>query len=359
MPVEWFALSAGAKIAMDSGTENMDWVAAALRRIIEFTQARRRDQRRRHRHQRRRAAVLERRGDDADAHPGHPRDDAGERDGAHRQAGARLLRAACRPRTTSASAATTASWAPTARRSTGRPTSRARARMLLALLRAHLRRAGRALPAPRADAPTRVERDVRDVAAQRAGSDAARPSATIFSDDDEPGPQAAVRHPLGDARGGRRRPPAAGALGGHARRRDRGRVGRAPGRLAGVPASASSRTRSPRFGAGARRRPGPVDLRHAVPALLARRSRGRSTRVGGRRAVVVLANLAGFDGSPESMRELAARVRRGDRPRGRQLRRADRVLRRLPLPRRRVRGVLAAPQRRARDGRASRARTRR
>ncbi len=37
-PVEWFALSAGAKIAMDSGTENMDWIAAVLRRIVEFTQ---------------------------------------------------------------------------------------------------------------------------------------------------------------------------------------------------------------------------------------------------------------------------------------------------------------------------------
>ncbi len=37
--VEWFALSSGAKIAMDSGTENMDWVAAALRRIVDFTQA--------------------------------------------------------------------------------------------------------------------------------------------------------------------------------------------------------------------------------------------------------------------------------------------------------------------------------
>ena len=39
VPVEWFALSAGAKIAMDSGTENMDWIAAVLRRIVEFTQA--------------------------------------------------------------------------------------------------------------------------------------------------------------------------------------------------------------------------------------------------------------------------------------------------------------------------------
>ena len=38
VPVEWFAISAGARIAMDSGTENMDWIAAVLRRIIEFTQ---------------------------------------------------------------------------------------------------------------------------------------------------------------------------------------------------------------------------------------------------------------------------------------------------------------------------------
>ena len=39
VPLEWFALSAGAKIAMDSGTENMDWIAAVLRRIVLFTQA--------------------------------------------------------------------------------------------------------------------------------------------------------------------------------------------------------------------------------------------------------------------------------------------------------------------------------
>src|SRR5947207_3752138 len=39
VPVEWFAVSAGAKISMDSGTENMDWIARALRRIVQFTQA--------------------------------------------------------------------------------------------------------------------------------------------------------------------------------------------------------------------------------------------------------------------------------------------------------------------------------
>jgi acetyl/propionyl-CoA carboxylase alpha subunit/acetyl-CoA carboxylase carboxyltransferase component len=39
VPVEWFALSAGAKIAMDSGTESMDWISRVLREIVEFTQA--------------------------------------------------------------------------------------------------------------------------------------------------------------------------------------------------------------------------------------------------------------------------------------------------------------------------------
>ncbi|MFB9334337.1 ATP-binding protein, partial [Actinoplanes octamycinicus] len=39
VPLEWYALSSGARISMSSGTENMDWVAAALKRIVEFTQA--------------------------------------------------------------------------------------------------------------------------------------------------------------------------------------------------------------------------------------------------------------------------------------------------------------------------------
>ncbi len=39
IPVEWFAVSSGALIAMDSGTENMDWISLTLRRLIEFTQA--------------------------------------------------------------------------------------------------------------------------------------------------------------------------------------------------------------------------------------------------------------------------------------------------------------------------------
>lgn len=38
LPLEWFTLSAGAKISMESGTENMDWISKVLRRLVEFTQ---------------------------------------------------------------------------------------------------------------------------------------------------------------------------------------------------------------------------------------------------------------------------------------------------------------------------------
>jgi acetyl-CoA carboxylase carboxyltransferase component len=39
VPLEWFPISAGAKISMESGVENMDWIARVLRRIVRFTQA--------------------------------------------------------------------------------------------------------------------------------------------------------------------------------------------------------------------------------------------------------------------------------------------------------------------------------
>jgi acetyl/propionyl-CoA carboxylase alpha subunit/acetyl-CoA carboxylase carboxyltransferase component len=38
VPVEWVPVSSGARIAMDSGTENLDATARVVRRIIEFTQ---------------------------------------------------------------------------------------------------------------------------------------------------------------------------------------------------------------------------------------------------------------------------------------------------------------------------------
>ncbi len=212
VPVEWFALSSGARISMDSGTENMDWVARALRRLITFTQARRRGQRRRRRHQRRRAAVLERRGDDAHAHQGHPGDDAGQRDGAHRQALARLLRRRRRPRTTSASAATTASWARTARRSTGRRTSPPRSSCCSPHYDHTYVAPGErwARPAPTSDP---VDRDVREFPHDHPSSDFTTVG-DIFSAVRQPRAQEAVRHPHGHARGHRPGPPAARAVGG-------------------------------------------------------------------------------------------------------------------------------------------------
>ena len=39
VPLEWFPISAGAKISMQSGVENMDWIARVLRSIVEFTQS--------------------------------------------------------------------------------------------------------------------------------------------------------------------------------------------------------------------------------------------------------------------------------------------------------------------------------
>src|SRR3954454_18935873 len=38
LPIAWIARSAGAKMAMDSGSENLDWVAQVLRRLVEHTQ---------------------------------------------------------------------------------------------------------------------------------------------------------------------------------------------------------------------------------------------------------------------------------------------------------------------------------
>ena len=38
VPVEWVPISAGAMISMDSGTENLDWTARVLEKIIQFTQ---------------------------------------------------------------------------------------------------------------------------------------------------------------------------------------------------------------------------------------------------------------------------------------------------------------------------------
>ena len=89
---------------------------------------------------------------------------------------------------------------------------------------------------------------------------------------------------------------------GDARRRDRRRLGRAPRRLAGRAARHRVATAAaPR--ASARRRPEPVDLGHAVPALV-EEDRARDQRR--ERAAARWScspTSPGFDGSPESMRK--------------------------------------------------------
>ena len=118
-----------------------------------------------------------------------------------------------------------------------------------------------------------------------------------------------------------------------------------------TPTSAASRcacsASSPRPSRGAGSRPPTA----RTPTPRARCSRGRrrrppgpSTRPAATGPLVVLANLSGFDGSPESMRSLQLEY-------GAEIGRAivnfdgpDRLLRRLPLPRWRVRGVLQGAQ---------------
>ena len=146
------------------------------------------------------------------------------------------------------------------------------------LLRARLRRAGRAVPAPGRDAGRGGARRP-DRAAQRSRL-GARDRRRHLLRRDEPGPQAGVRHPVRDARGRRLRPRAAGALGADARRRGRRRVGRPPGRLADDRDRHRVAPDRP-LRADARRRSVAVDVRHAVPEVARRRSRARSTPTAG------------------------------------------------------------------------------
>ena len=103
----------------------------------------------------------------------------------------------------------------------------------------------------------------------------------VFSDTPT-GSQEAVRYPLGDARGDRQRPPAARALGGDARRGDRGRLGRPlggwPVSLIGIEALRSRAMARSRPTGRSSGRPGRCSRARR------RRSPGRSTRrrAGGR-----------------------------------------------------------------------------
>ena len=321
VPVEWFAVSSGAKIAMDSGTENMDWVAAALRRIVHFTQA----------------------GGEINVIV------SGINVGAQPYFNAEatmlmhtrgiLVMTPDSAMVLTGKQALDYSGGISAEDNFGiggyerimGPNGQAQywARDLAGACDLLLRYYEHTYVAPgerfprRADSRDPVDRDVRSSPHHAPDSDL-ETVGDVFAEETNPGPQEGVRHPLGDAGGQRRRPRAARALGGDARGRGGGGVGRPSRRPAGgadrhrVAAAAALRL-------GPRRRPGAVDLRHAVPAGV-QEGRTRDQRGLGPAA-------AGDPRQPGRLRRLAgvdapapARVRRRDRPRDRQLRRPDRLL---------------------------------
>jgi hypothetical protein len=335
VPLEWFALSAGARISMDSGTENMDWVAAALRRIVDFTQS----------------------GGEINVVV------AGINVGAQPYWNAEatmlmhtkgiLVMTPDSAMVLTGKQSLDFSGGVSAEDNYGiggydrvmgpngpgavlgaRP--RQRARRPDVALRPHLRRTGRERSASRADErPVRPRRHV--VPAHLPGERLHDGRGDLLRRE-QPRAQEGLRHPHRDARGRRPGPPDAGALGRDGRRRHGGGVRRSPGWLARVPA----RDRVPP-GAAARfppdRRARHLHRGHAVPEVVEegcagdqRRQRQPAARGAGQ--PVRLRRLARVDAPA------AAGVRRGDRPGDRELRRTDRVLRDLALPRRCVRGVL-------------------
>ena len=303
LPVEWVPISSGARIAMDSGTENLDATARVVRRIVTFTQ---------HggvihvivtgvnvgaqsywdalatmlMHTRgvlimtpqasmvltgRRAleAVGLGRGRGRGRHRRLRARDGSERSGA-------VLRAR-----------------------SGRRVPHA-----LRALRLHLRRAGRARAAPPVATTTARERDVTDVARTRAtATDGFAHRRRDLRRRDNPGRKRpfamrAVMRALVDADGGyleRWRS--------HGRRRDRDRLGRAPRRPPGLP----DRHREPATSRARATVPldGPSEWNGGTLFPQSSKKVARALNAAsGNRPVVILANLSGFDGSPESMRKL-------------------------------------------------------
>ena len=234
------------------------------------------------------------------AHPGHPRHDARQRDGPHRQAGPRLLR-----------------------RRLGRGQLRHRRlrpdhgpQRAGPVLGAPPRRRVRAscspttptATSPRASGPRGapstadpVERDVRDSPHSGPGTDLHDGRRDLLRRD-QPRAQEGVRHPVADERGDRpgpRRPSSAGR---------RWPTPRPPSST--TPTSAAY----PVTVLGIESRP--IPRHHFLPAdgpdqwtagtlfpLSSKKVARAINAASGNRPVVVLANLSGFDGSPESLRK--------------------------------------------------------
>ena len=341
VPIEWFALSAGAKIAMDSGSENLDWVARVLRRLVEHTQ---------HggevnvvvaginvgaqpywnaeatmlMHTR---GILVMTPDSAMVLTGKQAIDYSGGVSAEDNFGIGGYGRIMGPN------GEAQYWAPSLPAACG---------VLFDHYDLTYRAPGERWPRRADDARSRRSR--RPVGAATGRGRRLHDGRRHLLRRRQPRPQEALRHPHPDGRRHRPGPRPARTLAGDGRSGDgRGlrRPARGTGRDAdrhGVAAPAAPRRH-------ARRRAGAVVGGHAVPAVVEEGGAGdqRGQRLPSR----------GDAGQPVGVRRLtgvaataAARVRRRDRPGDRQLRRPVRAVRRVPLPRRSVRRVLGHPQRR-------------
>ena len=300
VPVEWFALSAGARISMDSGTENMDWVAAALRRIVEFTQAGGEinvvvaginvgaqpywnAEATMLMHTK---GILVMTPDSAMVLTGKQSLDFSGGVSAEDNYGIGGYDRVMGPN------GQAQYWAPEPGR---------RLRRADGALRAHLRRAGGDRPR-RAATTDPSDRDISSYPHEVEGSDF-RTVGEIFSADDQPGPQEGLRHPHGDAR--HRRPgPRRRSSAGPAWPTPTPRSSRTP-TSAATPCACSASSRESVRRRGFPPTDGPDT--YTAGTLFPRSSKKAARAINaasGNRPLVVLANLSGFDGSPESMRNL-------------------------------------------------------
>ena len=336
VPVEWYALSSGARISMESGTENMDWVAAALKRIVEFTQ------------------------DGGEINIVVAGINVGAQPYWNAEATMLMHTKGILVMTPDSAMVLTGKQAldfsggvsaednfgiggydrvmgPNGQAQYWAPDLTARARRADGALRPHLRRARRARPAaaPRTNDP--VDRDVSPLPAHDRGRGLRHGRRDLLRRG-QPRPQEGVRHQDRDARPVRPGPPGAGALGRHGRRGDAVvqdvHLGGLPVCLLGIESRPVPRRGFP-----------PTDGPDTYTAgTLFPQSSKKAARAinaaSGNRPLVVLANLSGLRRLAGVDAQAPAGVRRRDRPRDRQLPRPDRVLRDLALPRRRVRGVL-------------------
>ena len=178
----------------------------------------------------------------------------------------------------------------------------------------------------------------RDVCASPHGGDFATVG-DVFSDAHQPGSQAAVRDPPGHGGGGRSGPAPRWSVGTACEDAEIAVVWDA--HLGGIPVCLIGFESKNLPRAGFVPADGPDQWTAGTLFPMASKKIARAINAAsGNRPLVVLANLSGFDGSPESMRrwqlEYGAEIGRAvvnfDGP--------DRLLRRLALPRRRLRGVL-------------------